>query len=176
MWPALEQPYDIYGEIQRHAPQQRQARFRWVIRVTRVVQQRSGLPAQGRLQPEGANGRGHLLVLFIAKCYIPGMRVISWSTLRAFAAAHPDAQNPLNTWHNLAKKGTYRNFAELKATFASADQVKGHDLVVFNIGGNKYRLIVNVTYAQVTEAGQMLDGIFWIKHVFTHKQYDDWKP
>jgi len=101
------------------------------------------------------------------------MRVISRPILRAFGNAHPDALRPLDTWHNLALKGTFRNFAELKATFGSADQVSG--LVVFDIGGNKYRLIVDVTYAREKE-GRTLTGTFWIKHVFTHRQYDDWKP
>ena len=68
-----------------------------------------------------------------------------------------------------ARKGSFQTFAQLRATFGSADQVGG--LVVFDIGGNKYRLIVSVSYATASA-----DGIFWIKQVLTHRQYDSWKP
>lgn len=97
------------------------------------------------------------------------MRVLSRPVLTEFAVAHPAAQGPLDTWYSLARKGRFQNFADLKATFGSADQVKHY--VVFNLGGNKYRLIVTVSYATAAR-----DGIFWIAHVFTHKQYDGWKP
>lgn len=98
-----------------------------------------------------------------------GMRVLSRPALNAFAGAHPTAQGPLDTWYALARKGRFQNFAQVKATFGSADQVGGY--VVFNIGGNKFRLIVTVKYAT-----QAHDGIFWIAHVFTHTQYDNWTP
>ena len=60
----------------------------------------------------------------------------------------------------------YRNFAELKATFRGVDKVG--ERYVFNIGGNKYRVIAGIAFSV-----QML----WVKAVLTHAQYDegDWK-
>jgi len=54
---------------------------------------------------------------------------------------------------------------QLKQTFAAADWVKG--FVVFDIGGNKYRLIADVLFSAQRA---------YVKHVFTHKEYEQWKP
>ena len=60
----------------------------------------------------------------------------------------------------------YESFDSLLRTFPSADQVK--DLVIFNIGGNKYRLIASIHFNR---------GKVYIRHVLTHRQYDQgaWK-
>ena len=95
------------------------------------------------------------------------MRVVSKRRIREFAqGARKTAEAPLIRWANSVKESNCANPAELKAVFGSADFVA--DLTVFNIGGNKYRLIAFVDYRR---------QIVYIKHILTHQQYDqgDWK-
>ncbi len=94
------------------------------------------------------------------------MHIISRKKLREFSEDHPEAREALDHWYNAARRANWRNFSDLRATFGSADQV-GH-FVVFNIGGNKYRLIVRIYFR---------DAVILIRHVLTHKEYDrgDWK-
>jgi mRNA interferase HigB len=98
------------------------------------------------------------------------MRVISEKPLRDFANTHADARTPLGGWLKLAKHGTFRNLAELKRTFGGVDMVsvKQKNLYVFNIGGNKYRLVAAVHFNT-----QML----FVRHVLTHAEYntEGWK-
>jgi mRNA interferase HigB len=98
------------------------------------------------------------------------VRVISEKALKDFAQQHPDADAPLRAWCKLVKSGIYRNLAELKRTFGSVDYVstgKG-DFYVFNIAGNKYRLIAAIHFNR-----QML----FIRFILTHAEYDrgGWK-
>ena len=93
------------------------------------------------------------------------MRVISNKALIEFSAIHRDADTALRAWRKIVEKGAFSNFAELKTAFNAADKVG--DFYVFDIGGNKYRLISSIHFNR-----QML----FIRHVFTHKEYDKWKP
>ena len=83
---------------------------------------------------------------------------------------HADAAAPLRAWFKLARIGRFRNLAELKRTFASVDMVriKAGDFYVFNIGGNKYRLIAAIHFN-----AQRL----FVRHILTHAEYDTerWK-
>jgi mRNA interferase HigB len=94
------------------------------------------------------------------------MHVISRKKLREFWALHPDAQNPLSNWYTLARKAEWKKFADIRADYGGADQVGR--FIVFNIGGNKYRLIAQVYYE---------DEVLLVRHVLTHKEYDQggWK-
>jgi len=94
------------------------------------------------------------------------MKLISNKVLREFAELHPAANQPLQDFRHLIEHGTYGSFAQLKATFASVDKVG--DRYVFNIGGNKYRLIAAIAFQA---------GLVWVKAVLTHEQYDKgaWK-
>jgi len=94
------------------------------------------------------------------------MHTISRKKLRDFWERHPDAQIPLASWYRLMEKGTFCNFAELRMTFPTVDKVG--DLYVFNIGGNKYRLIAAIEFEWRK---------VFIKAVLTHRKYDqgDWK-
>ena len=94
------------------------------------------------------------------------MKLVSNKVLREFAAKHADAAQPLQDFRRLIEHGTYANFARLKATFASVDKVD--DRYVFNIGGNKYRLVAAIAFKP---------GLLWVKAVLTHKEYDQgaWK-
>ncbi len=68
------------------------------------------------------------------------MNVIAWKTLAAFAAQYPDALEPLDHWFKQVRRADYTCFADVREDFGSVDWVGG--FLVFNIGGNKYRLIV----------------------------------
>lgn len=94
------------------------------------------------------------------------MKLISNKMLREFAVLHPNAEQPLQDFRRLIEHGTYGGFAQLKATFASVDKVG--ERFVFNIGGNKYRLIAAIAFQA---------QLVWVKAVLTHEQYDkgDWK-
>jgi len=94
------------------------------------------------------------------------MRVISRKKLREFWELYPKARTPLDAWYQVAKRAKWENFAEVRRTFNSADVVGR--FVVFNIGGNKYRLIAVIHYNR---------GKVFIRHVLTHAEYDEgqWK-
>ena len=94
------------------------------------------------------------------------MKLISNKALREFAARHPDAAQPLQDFRHLVENGTFSSFAQLKTTFASVDKVG--ERYVFNIGGNKYRLVAAIAFQA---------GLMWVKAVLTHAEYDKgaWK-
>ena len=94
------------------------------------------------------------------------MHIISRKTLKAFWERYPDSQNALTRWFKIVRQTDFKNFSDLRTTFPSADLVD--NLVVFNIGGNKYRLIASIHFNR---------NKIYIRHVLTHKEYDkgDWK-
>ena len=96
------------------------------------------------------------------------MNVIAPRTLRAFWKLHPHAKVPLRAWLSLFQKNRYETFDAIKDVFSSADVVKAKDsqnLVVFNIGGNKYRLITFISYKAQR---------IYIRKILTHEKYDLW--
>ena len=93
------------------------------------------------------------------------MRVISNKILLAFSALHPQSTKALQLWRKAVEAKSYPNFAALKAVFGAID--KAGDFYIFDLGGNKYRLIAAVHFNR---------QILFIRHVFTHKQYDRWRP
>jgi mRNA interferase HigB len=94
------------------------------------------------------------------------VHIISRKKLVEFAADYPDASSPLMNWYRLVKRARWENFAEVREVFPSADQVG--KFTVFNIGGNKYRLIVVIHFNRKK---------VFVRSVLTHKQYDkgEWK-
>ncbi|MBI5652306.1 MAG: type II toxin-antitoxin system HigB family toxin [Chloroflexi bacterium] len=94
------------------------------------------------------------------------MRIISRKALRQFWERHPDSQSALARWFKIIEHAHPRNFNELRAIFPSADQVGAW--IVFNIGGNKYRLVASVHFNR---------GRVYIRHVMTHQEYsqENWK-
>lgn len=94
------------------------------------------------------------------------MHVISRKKLNEFGDRYPEAKTALKKWFDLIKKGNFKSFVEVKQTFASADQVGR--LTVFNIGGNKIRLIAAIHYNRQK---------VYIRAVLTHSEYDldKWK-
>lgn len=93
------------------------------------------------------------------------MRVISNKALIDFEARYPAAGPPLQAWRKIAESRTFTNFAEIKATFDAVDKV--HIFYVFNIGGSKYRVVAAINF---------LAQKLFIRHVFTHREYDKWTP
>lgn len=98
------------------------------------------------------------------------MRIISHSRLKRFweLPGHDAAEGALRAWyaHVRHKSVAWRSFHDVRATFASASLVG--NCVVFNVGGNKFRLITRVLYPS--------QKVFILK-VMTHREYDehDWK-
>lgn len=94
------------------------------------------------------------------------MKVISNSALRVFAALHPKADEALQGWRRVIEKNRFGNWAELKMAFRTIDKVG--ELTVFDIGGNKYRLIAYIRFEK---------QIVYMKAVLTHRDYDKggWK-
>jgi mRNA interferase HigB len=88
------------------------------------------------------------------------MHVISKKKLRTFWATHPDARSPLEQWFRVAKRADWSEFSEVRAVFRAADQVGAY--TVFNIGGNKYRLIAEISYKR---------GKVFLRHVLSHADY-----
>lgn len=94
------------------------------------------------------------------------MHVISRKALVVFWERYPDSKEPLLRWYKVVGKSEFTSFESLRATFPSADKV--NDWIVFNIGGNKYRLIALIHFNR---------GRLYIRHVLTHKEHDrgEWK-
>lgn len=90
------------------------------------------------------------------------MRIISQSTLRKFYEKHPQAKAPLTTWAQTTKRAAWKNMIDVKNDFGSADPIDS-ERVVFNIGGNNYRLVAKVWFG-----GQMV----FVKFLGTHEEYD----
>ena len=77
------------------------------------------------------------------------------------------AERDLSTWHKIVEKAEWVNFAALKESFRSADQV-GH-CVVFDVGNNRYRLIALVRYRSDGR------GTLFVRRVMDHAEYDKQK-
>jgi mRNA interferase HigB len=94
------------------------------------------------------------------------MHVISRKRLNNFAENYPDTKTALARWYRIMTRASYVSFAELREDFPHADQVGR--LTVFNVGGNKCRVVAAVHYNR---------GKVYIRAVLTHSEYDEdkWK-
>ena len=92
------------------------------------------------------------------------MRILSLPTIKSFyeQPAYGDARIPLTAWYGFVLKASWTSPADVKADFGTASILK-NGRVVFNIAGNKYRLITSINYPH---------RIVFIKFIGTHKQYD----
>lgn len=90
------------------------------------------------------------------------MRVISRKCLNELARRNPDAKAGLDAWFHEAEAADWANPARLKALYATASILK-NSRVVFNIAGNKYRLVVRVNYAH---------RVVYVRFAGTHREYD----
>jgi mRNA interferase HigB len=94
------------------------------------------------------------------------MHVISRKKLKEAVARRGDLEVPLDVWFRIAKKADWKSLADVRKTFSTADAVG--KWTVFNIKGNRYRLITEINYAFAR---------IYIRHVLTHSEYDrgSWK-
>jgi mRNA interferase HigB len=92
------------------------------------------------------------------------MRVIALSRLRAFYEqdCYADAKLPLSQWYAHAKSAVWLSPVDVKADFGNASILR-FGRVVFNVAGNKYRLIVKINYAY---------SVIYIRFIGTHEEYD----
>jgi len=88
------------------------------------------------------------------------MHVISRKKLQEATARHAELEGSLDAWFRICKKATWKNLADVRLTFSSADAVG--KWTVFNVKGNQYRLITEINYRF-----QRL----YIRHVLTHSEY-----
>jgi mRNA interferase HigB len=77
-----------------------------------------------------------------------------------FCEEHPDARTALDHWDRVAKGGTWAKFPDVRQSFNTVDLVA--PFVVFDIGGNKYRLIAEVNFGR---------KVLLIRGIMTHKEY-----
>ena len=91
------------------------------------------------------------------------MQVIAKRTLRLFWERHPQAEGPLRSWHAVVSKADWRGPADVKRAFGANVDFVRDNRIVFDIGGNKYRVVVHVAY----RFKRVL-----VKFIGTHKEYD----
>jgi len=91
------------------------------------------------------------------------MRIIKRGALEVFWQKHPDAKASLESWYAVVRSANWRTPADLKQVYHNADLVGRR--TVFNIAGNKYRLIARVNYGA---------QIVFVLHLLTHSAYDQW--
>ena len=96
------------------------------------------------------------------------VRIIGKLKLQSFWQSHQQARKPLEKWIQIVEEAEWRNWSQLKSTFRKADliQTKTNTYVIFDMGGNKYRLVTIVNFR-----GQVVI----VEVALTHRQYDKGK-
>jgi mRNA interferase HigB len=94
----------------------------------------------------------------------PAVHVISYRAIKEYKRARPDVGSALDNWYRVASSSKWGSFGELRQVFASADWVNPY--VVFNIRGNRYRLIAAINFRS---------QILFIRHILTHAEYTEGK-
>lgn len=97
------------------------------------------------------------------------MRVISLKPLREFWQRYPDAEQPLRHWYKTTSLAEWTSLQDARRDYPHADGVRnnqGDTLTVFNIAGNKYRLVARIRYDY---------ELINIRAVLTHPEYDEGK-
>jgi mRNA interferase HigB len=94
------------------------------------------------------------------------MRVIAYGRILEAQRRFPECASALDAWYRLMKRGRFPNFARLRAAFGAVDKVGA--LYVFNVGGNKLRVIAAIHFNT---------GNVFVRHVLSHREYDreGWK-
>jgi mRNA interferase HigB len=96
------------------------------------------------------------------------MQVLSFKALREFWTKTPKAEKPLRAWYKLVSTARWKKPNEIKAAFGTNVDFVGDNRVIFDIGGNKYRVVVRVVYDPFYRV--------MIKFVGTHEEYDKIDP
>ena len=89
------------------------------------------------------------------------MFLFNTKKLDTFSRKHPSSRTPLSAWVQMTKKSNWQTPSDVKKMYPSADFLSGNR-IIFNIGGNKYRLIVEAVY---------IDNAIIVLDVYTHAQY-----
>lgn len=90
-----------------------------------------------------------------------GVHIVSYKAIRLFCARYPEAKAPLDRWYEVTEGALWANFVDVRQTFNTADFVAPH--VVFDIGGNKFRLIAEINFRKKA---------LFVRHIMTHKEYE----
>ncbi|HEC44732.1 MAG TPA: type II toxin-antitoxin system HigB family toxin [Bacteroides sp.] len=90
------------------------------------------------------------------------MHVISYKRIKEFIKDHPDSVVKLGRWYKWMKKGKFNNLNEIKRKFSGVDYV-GDDRYVFNISGNKYRLVALINFCKQK---------VYVRFIGTHSEYE----
>ncbi|CAL1520044.1 type II toxin-antitoxin system HigB family toxin [Chitinophaga sp. MM2321] len=90
------------------------------------------------------------------------MVIIAKASINEFSLKHPAAVEPLLYWYYTSKLADWSKFQDVKESFNTVDYI-GHDLYVFDIGGNKFRLIARIIFSVRT---------VFIRFIGTHSEYD----
>src|SRR5579863_1364060 len=93
-------------------------------------------------------------------CHRHRVQVASHKAIRIFCEKYPHARSAMDYWYRVAKRATWSSFADVKQSFNTADYVAPH--VVFDIGGNKYRLIAEMNFVR---------RVLFIRGILTHREY-----
>ena len=88
------------------------------------------------------------------------MHIITRKRILEFVDTHPEADQALDRWYRIVKRSVFESFSDLRLTFPSADLVGR--LTVFNIGGNKFRLVAFIVYEKRR---------VYIRNILTHNEY-----
>ncbi len=88
------------------------------------------------------------------------MHIITRKRILEFVDTHPEADQALDRWYRIVKRSGFESFSDLRLTFPSADLVGR--LTVFNIGGNKFRLVAFIVYEKRS---------VYIRNILTHNEY-----
>ena len=95
------------------------------------------------------------------------MQIIALRTLRRFWERHPQAETPIRIWYALVSRAIWNGPAEVKAEFGAAVDFVGDNRIIFDLAGNRYRLVVHVAYRY----RRVL-----VKFIGTHAEYDRINP
>lgn len=95
------------------------------------------------------------------------MQVIALRTLRQFWARHPQAEGPTRAWHSVARQAEWRTPQDIKSQFGTGVDFVGDNRVIFDLGGNKFRLVVHISYSYQRAL---------VKFIGTHSEYDRINP
>jgi mRNA interferase HigB len=91
------------------------------------------------------------------------MNVIAKRTLKTFWDRHPPAKGPVQAWYQMARKAAWRNPETVKRQFGTTVDFLAGNRVIFDLGGNKYRLVAKINYP--------LQVVF-VRFIGTHAEYD----
>ena len=98
------------------------------------------------------------------------VHIVTRRHLSEASAQYPDAAKEIQAWTAIVEAVRWHNFEEARQMFKDADSVEGY--VIFNIRGNRYRLVTVIHYAKTTKQKQT-EGHVYIRSLLTHKEYDN---